>query len=69
MACNISNLARHTCIASIDLTNFYKRHSIQMIQSCRLYNRVLSRRLKEQSTGNEEANLTLTMGYNNIVLQ
>ena len=28
MACNISNLARHTCIASIDLTNFYKRHSI-----------------------------------------
>ena len=28
MACNISNLACHTCIASIDLTNFYKRHSI-----------------------------------------
>ena len=28
MACNISNLARHTCISSIDLTNFYKRHSI-----------------------------------------
>ena len=31
----------------------------QMIQSCRLHNRVLSRRFKEQSTGNEEANLTL----------
>ena len=30
MACNISNLARHTCIASIDVTNFYKRHSIVM---------------------------------------
>ena len=28
MACNISNLASHTCIASIDLTNFYKRHSV-----------------------------------------
>ena len=28
MACNISNLACHTRIASIDLTNFYKRHSI-----------------------------------------
>ena len=31
MACNISNLARHTCIASIDLTNFYKRHFIPLI--------------------------------------
>ena len=29
MTCNISNLAHHACIASIDLTNFYKRHSIQ----------------------------------------
>ena len=28
MACNISNLAHHTCIASVDLTHFYKRHSI-----------------------------------------
>ena len=25
---NTSNLARHTCIMSIDVTNFYKRHSI-----------------------------------------
>ena len=30
MACNISNLARHTCIASIDLKNFYKQHTISM---------------------------------------
>ena len=35
MACNILNLARHTCIASIDLTNFYKRHSIQNISTHR----------------------------------
>ena len=30
MACNISNLARHTRIAWIDVTNFYKRHSIHI---------------------------------------
>ena len=40
----------------------------QKIQSCRLHNSVVSES-KKQSTGNEEANLSLAMGYNKIVLQ
>ena len=34
MVCNISNLAGHTCIAFIDLTNFYKLNFIMMSIVC-----------------------------------